>query len=55
MLREEEHGRHSYFHKYLGQDPKNSEFYDLVLNTARLSPAEQTAAVLALYHARFPH
>jgi cytidylate kinase len=55
MLREEEHGGHSFFRKYLGQDPKNPELYDLILNTARLSTAEQTAAILALYHARFPH
>jgi cytidylate kinase len=55
LLREEEHGHHSFFRKYLGQDPKDPELYDLVLNTARLSPAEQAAATLALYHARFPH
>lgn len=53
VLDEEEHGRHSFFRKYLGQDPDNPELYDLVLNTARLTRDEQTAAVQALYLTRF--
>jgi cytidylate kinase len=38
-----------------GFDLDDTSIYDLILNTARLSTAEQTAAILALYHARFPH
>ncbi len=54
ILHEEEHGRHSFFRKYLGQDPKNPELYQLVLNTARLTVTEQIAAILGVYRARFP-
>jgi cytidylate kinase len=54
VMREEEHARHSFFQKYLGQNPNNPELYDLVLNTARLSRPEQAAVIYALYQARFP-
>lgn len=50
---EEEHGRHNFFRKYLGQDANNPEHYDLILNAARLSRAEQTGAVFELFKSRF--
>ena len=53
VLREEEHGRHNFFRKYLGQDANNPEFYDLMLNSARLSHEEQIETVLVLYRGRF--
>ena len=55
VLEEEEHGHHSFFRKYLGQDPRNPELYDLVLNTSRLSREEQVAAILAVFQKRFSH
>ena len=53
VLREEEHGRGNFFRKYLGQDANNPEFYDLMLNSARLSRAEEVAAIMSLYRIRF--
>ena len=55
VLYEEEHGRSNFFRKYLNQDPNNPELYDLMLNSAQLTRAEEAAAVLALYRARFSH
>jgi cytidylate kinase len=55
VLRDEEHTHHAFFAKYLGQDTSKAEYYDLMLNSARLSQEEQVEAVLAVFRRRFPH
>jgi hypothetical protein len=54
MLREEEHSRHSFFRKYLGQDESDPLHYDVILNAAQTTLAEQAAAIACLFGARFP-
>ena len=49
FLHAEEQGRHSFYRKYLGQDPNNPEHYDLVVNTARLTREEQVDTIVALF------
>ncbi len=53
VLREEQHGRHNFFRKYLNQDANNPELYDLMLNVAHLSRPEQLGLITTLYHSRF--
>ncbi|HEY3295162.1 MAG TPA: cytidylate kinase-like family protein [bacterium] len=53
-LHEEESGRHSFFHKYLGQDENDPLHYDLILNVAHLGREEQVAAILGLFNERLP-
>ncbi len=53
VLREEQHGRHNFFRKYLNQDANNPELYDFMLNTAHLSRPEQLALIMTLYRSRF--
>jgi cytidylate kinase len=52
LLREEEHNRHSFYQKYLGQDPNNPEHYDLILNTSRMNRAAQVESIAAIFSAR---
>jgi hypothetical protein len=52
VLSEEEQNRHSFYRKYIGQDAGDPTHYDLILNVARLSRAEQLELILALFRSR---
>lgn len=52
VLRQEDSIRLSFFEKYLHSNPNDAQNYDLVLNTERLSRAEQLDQILMLFKAR---
>lgn len=53
FLHEEENGRHSFFHKYLGQDVNNPLHYHLILNAFHLSREEQVSSIIGFCAERF--
>ncbi|MBU0692781.1 cytidylate kinase-like family protein [bacterium] len=52
VLRQEDNIRLNFFKKYLHSNPNDAQNYDLVLNTERLSRAEQLDQILTLFKAR---
>ncbi|MBK6765604.1 MAG: cytidylate kinase-like family protein [bacterium] len=51
-LKEQDSSRQTFYRKYLRHDSNDPVLYDLVLNSERLSQAEQVAQIVALFQSR---